>query len=112
MTTATDIRDRFPGAFPATTAVTTALDAAIADAELRISATAFGKRRALAVMYLAAHMAFVGTNPRLLSGATSVAAGQVSMSFQLPGGGQTMRTGFSDLYDGLKRGRIFVPRAV
>lgn len=87
------IRTRFPGPFddPARDGL---LDASIASAELRVSATAFGALRDEAVLLMAAHLATIGIGSAALGagvgaaalGATSMTAGSVSIALGGSGG--------------------------
>lgn len=96
------LREMFPGVFAETPAVDTALERAMESAIKRVNRSAFGTSADEATIYMAAHLATLGTPARAM-GATSMAAGPVSMTL---GNASNGRTGFLDLYDGLKRSKI------
>lgn len=111
--TADTIYERLPGVFTDTADERLAIAACIAEAQRRIDSDTWGGLYDDGVMYLAAHLRSL-TRPAnaAISGATSMSAGGVSMTF---GGGPgaaaggSYRSGFLDQYEALRRLTVLGP---
>lgn len=92
MPSADDMFTRFPGVFTDTVAERAALDLVLTEAGLRVSSEIFGLHTSEATMLLAAHLRMSSRAGALASGATSMSADGVSVTYgQIagPGGAAT-----------------------
>jgi hypothetical protein len=103
--TADMIYERLPGVFTDSADERLAIDACIAEAQRRCDPTTWGTLYDDGVLYLAAHLRSL-TKPSnaAVSGANSMSAGGVSMTFGgASGAGGAYRSGFLDQYEALRR---------